>query len=135
MIWEYLTGTYTGGSPIVSYELSIDDGNNGPFETVIGSDDVDDAHYLGYKTVISDGLTSGTSYRVKYRAKNIHGWGDYSPSGYPTIMYGLPSEPLALSVVQQPDETHFVITWQQPLTTGGTGIQLKGPGDSNKGKV
>ena len=76
MIQE-LTGTDTGGVPIVSYQIDYDKGtNNVEWETIKGYHSND----LTLST-IKQSLTTNLPYRFRYRAKNIFGWGDYSEHG------------------------------------------------------
>jgi hypothetical protein len=65
-----------GGAEIDSYEIQKDDGAAGDFYEVIGN-------LNGFQTqnsyLITSGVASGLSYRVRYRAHNVHGWGGFSP--------------------------------------------------------
>lgn len=65
-----LTGVETGGSPILSYHIEFDDGTSGAVWTEL----------QGYSSnslslsVVRTGLTIGTAYQVRYRARNLYGW-------------------------------------------------------------
>jgi hypothetical protein len=65
-----LTGTATGGSPILSYHIEYDGASAGATWTEL----------QGYSSnslslsVIQAGLTPGTIYQVRYRARTIFGW-------------------------------------------------------------
>jgi titin len=75
VVFNTLTTTVeTGGSTILSYNLQIDDGNQGNFVDLYGitSDTL-------LNTLTVTGLSKGKNYRIRYRAKNIYGWGDWSP--------------------------------------------------------
>lgn len=73
--WAALTGTDTGGSPIVSYALQYDDASGGSVWTdVIGSSS--DSLALTYSVTVS--ITIGETYLFRYKAKNIHGWSEWS---------------------------------------------------------
>lgn len=73
-----LSGTATGGAPILSYELQWDAGTNGSTWTSLTG-------YSTYSTatqyVVTTGIVSGTSYQFKYRALNRQGWGNFSNVG------------------------------------------------------
>ena len=64
-----------GGSGIVSYELQMDDGLGGDFQSIIGFDS--DSLLTTY--TINTGIVKGRDYRFRYRAKNLIGWGSFSP--------------------------------------------------------
>lgn len=67
-----------GGSTVLGYEVQIDDGNTGEFRTVMGSTlDHPDQMSLETKVLVS-GLTKGLVYRVRYRATNTIGAGQWS---------------------------------------------------------
>lgn len=87
--WEFLIGeAQTGGSEIISYELQTDDGLGGDFEEVVGRSSV----YTLNSRVITSNIDSGRTYRFRYRAKNIHGWGEFSPIEY-ILAATVPSAP------------------------------------------
>jgi hypothetical protein len=74
--WAYLTGTDTGGSAIVSYELDINDGAGGTtFTAEVGFL----TPYTLNNILLSTSITSGATYVFKYRDQNIFGWGLFSP--------------------------------------------------------
>lgn len=70
--------TEDGSSEILSYSLEIDDGTGGDFTPVVGylSD------YLKHEFTITSNIVKGTLYRLRYRARNKIGWGEYSPIDY-----------------------------------------------------
>jgi hypothetical protein len=63
----------TGGSPITSYSLEWDSGNGNVFAPVLGFDE--NNIVLEYTF---DSLTKGSTYKFRYRVKNIYGWSPYS---------------------------------------------------------
>lgn len=63
-----------GGSPITSYSLEWDEGRNGlSYLPLIGFDSASLE-----RTVTRGGLTTGESYKFRYRVRNIYGWSPYS---------------------------------------------------------
>lgn len=74
-----LTGTQTGGAPILSYNLQIDSIGGGSSTSVTWTEvagETTDSLDLEQEIY---GLTPGSLYYFRYRAKNAHGFGDYSP--------------------------------------------------------
>lgn len=67
-----------GGSPIISYELVIDDGMSGKFTSVNGFSQ----NSLLTTFTVSQNILKGRNHRLKYRAKNIVGWGPYSDESF-----------------------------------------------------
>lgn len=63
-----------GGSPIISYELQMDDGMNGDFYSIIGFD----VNSLLTAYTITTGIVKGREHGFRYRARNSIGWGDFS---------------------------------------------------------
>jgi len=55
--------------------LQIDDGINGEFVEVVGYT----KFYTLTSVVVMTNIQSGLSYRLRYRAHNVHGWGPFSP--------------------------------------------------------
>jgi hypothetical protein len=116
-----LTGaTENGGSDILSYGLNIDDGAGGAFVQVVGELPQTAPYTLNSHT-ITTAINSGLSYRLTYKAYNVHGWGPDSPIAT-VIAATLPDPPLApsLSVVG----TNVQITWAAPTNTGGTNVAI-----------
>lgn len=119
--WAFLTSSSeTGGSPILSYALEVDDGAGGNFNEIVGGSPSTDPYTLNSK-VVTTAIVSGAAYRARYRAYNVHGWGEYSPIGTITAAStpAAASEP-TLSIVG----TGVQISWSQPSDTGGDGIPL-----------
>jgi hypothetical protein len=119
--WEFLTNNGdNGGSAIISYGLEVDDGAGGSFNVLAGGSPTSDPYTLNSK-IVTTAIISGASYRARYRAYNVHGWGDYSPEGTITAatIPTATSEP-ALSIVG----TGVEISWTEPSDTGGDGIPI-----------
>lgn len=62
----------------MSYSLEIDDGTGGDFLPVVGLL----SNYLHLDFTVTGQIVKSTLYRLRYRALNIIGWGDYSPIAY-----------------------------------------------------
>jgi hypothetical protein len=76
-----------GGSPVLSYSLEISTGPGGPFIAVYGASV--DTMVLSY---LYRDVTKGMTYRVRYRARNVIGWSDYSPIGF-VLAASIPEQP------------------------------------------
>jgi hypothetical protein len=65
-----------GGSPLLSYELQMDDGIGGNFTSMIGyeTDSLETTF-----TVKSEQIQSGSIFRFRYRTRNTNGWSLFSP--------------------------------------------------------
>ena len=69
--------TDDGGSPIRSYSIEVDDGKEGSYTALYGTQ-VDSLS----TTYTLHSVTEGNTYRFRYRVKNEIGWSSYSPVGY-----------------------------------------------------
>jgi hypothetical protein len=58
--------------------MEIDNGLGGQFMPVYGT--LSDSLSLQYAFV--SGVRRGLVFRARYRARNVNGWGEYSPIGY-----------------------------------------------------
>jgi hypothetical protein len=67
-----ISASEIGGSSITSYSLEWND--TGSWVSLIGGN----PDSLLITHTISTGLTTGKTYNFRLRAKNAHGWGDYS---------------------------------------------------------
>ena len=68
------------------------------------------------------GLTSGHTYRFRYRAQNIHGWGPVSDEVQVTAV----SYPSASNVpTTEVDGSNVRISWEKPYS-GGIGVPITG---------
>lgn len=75
---DEFTTLMNGGADILSYEIQMDDGNNGPYRTVLGGE----TYTLDSEILITEGIIKGRTYRLRYRATNIIGYGDFSDVAY-----------------------------------------------------
>jgi len=66
-------------------------------------------------------LTSGVTYNLRYRARNVHGWSEYSPSEL-IVANTVPSKPLNVRTLNVGDK--LVVAWDQPASTGGTNVPI-----------
>lgn len=116
--WDYMTGTLTGGSTILSYQLDMNTGSG--FVEVVGNTQGD---YTQNSVIVTSGISSGYSYTFRYRARNVFGWGDYSELGS-AVMSGVPSAVTGVVVSQNSTLTKVTVKWNIPSSTGGNGILL-----------
>jgi len=73
--WAALTSPTNGDSTILSYNLQWDNNTNGSnWYDLIGASP--DSVALTYTK--STGISAGTTYKFKVRARNVHGWGVFS---------------------------------------------------------
>lgn len=72
-----LLDSQNGGSPVLSYELQVDDGMGGSFTSLVGGDGSEEN--LDTTFTLSYNIKSGGIYRFTYRAKNVNGWSLFSP--------------------------------------------------------
>ncbi len=92
-----ITTIETGGSAILSYNLQVDDGA-GSFIDVFGwSKDT-----LSLSATVK--AKKGITYAFRYRAKNIYGWGDFSPLTY-ILAADKPSQPVKPTFVSATDNS------------------------------
>jgi hypothetical protein len=109
-----------GGSEVIGYQMQIDDGQAGPFTTVLGAD-LDDPAAMTLETQVQvNNLTKGAVYRARYRAINSIGSGEWSNLAYARVAK-VPEAPPA-PVVSSVDETHIQLALTISSDDGGTGI-------------
>ena len=73
--YAMLTGASTGGSTILSLNLQWDAGTSGArWTTLIGQS----PYSTTTSYTVSGGIIAGGSYKFRYRAYNVFGWGPYS---------------------------------------------------------
>jgi hypothetical protein len=65
-----------GGSPILSYELQIDNGIGGSFTSLIGGENQEFSLETTFTVV--ENITSGNIYRFRFRSLNVNGWSLFS---------------------------------------------------------
>ena len=113
--WTFLTGVRTGMSPITSYNLWWDEGSNGQFwYSLIG---LTEPILTQSSFSVTNGILEGYDYQFKIRAKNIWGWGDFSPIA--TIRAStVPNSVPKIITSYDPITGNFVISWNQPKNNG-----------------
>jgi hypothetical protein len=68
---------------VIGYDMQVDDGHNGPWRFVLGGNrSANTLTTSVFLTAESDGIESGLSYRVRYRAVNSIGEGPWSDVAY-----------------------------------------------------
>lgn len=97
-------GVNNNGSPVVSYNLEIDDGNGGEFVSLYG--DLVNTMTLTY--TFSNNVQKGDTYRARYRALNQVGWSGFSPIGY-LIAASVPDAPQAPQFVSATTTTISIL--------------------------
>ena len=108
---EYTEVTVTYGAPVTSYHVDIDDGNGNSFTELQGLTVPD----LSLSATKSQGITRGDTYRVRYRAQNEVGFGEYSDISY-ILAASIPYDPEEALVEIIGDEV--TISWQMPYNAG-----------------
>jgi hypothetical protein len=121
---EVLWATYSqdGGSAILAYGLEIDLGDGAgyvPAAEVLVSSGATSA-------TITSGISSGATYTLRYRARNVHGWSAYSPTPDLTIIAAtVPSPPAdPVETINNALTTAVTVSWGEPADLGGAGITI-----------
>jgi hypothetical protein len=107
-----LDGIQSGGSQILSYQIDYDHNTQeSEWRELKGFSSND--HSL---ETIKDGLTISLEYRVRYRAKNIFGWSEYSDvtSIYTIMVPDVASTPVETTLIG----TNVVFNWIEPSARG-----------------
>lgn len=105
-----------GGTEIIGYQIQLDDGNNGPFTTVLGQSD----NTLDTEVTVSSGIVKGKTYRARYRAINSIGPGPWSPIAY-IAASTVPKAP-PMPIVTEVDNTKVVLSLSETTDDGGSSI-------------
>mmetsp|Transcript_29133 Transcript_29133/g.28186 ORF Transcript_29133/g.28186 Transcript_29133/m.28186 type:complete len:201 (+) Transcript_29133:1094-1696(+) len=99
------------GSPITSYDIQIDDGMGGAFVELQGLT----IPSLLLTATKSSGVTKAFLYRVKYRAKNDIGYGEYSDVTY-ILAASIPDASIPPTIVLENGDAK--IAWTLPNNLG-----------------
>jgi hypothetical protein len=110
------SGYEDGGSPLVSLKLQWDNGSAGAtWTTLLGESPY--ATTDSYTQLLNpDGSNAGTTYKFRYAAYNIHGWGPYSPEA--NILAADVPGVIASTTIQLTGGTSVQFSWQSPETNG-----------------
>lgn len=115
-----------GGSQVLWYELEIDDGTStGVYVNVTSYDTISPSHILDE---ITDSLTPGTIYNLRFRAANQIGYGPYSNT-LRAALIDKPATPTApIRIDLSSTKTSIAVTWStvsDSLTPGGVILGYK----------
>jgi hypothetical protein len=107
----------TGGSPILSYSIEVDDGQGGSLVPLYGNGT--DSMSTSYIVSVPD--MSGRVFRSRYRVRNAVGWSQYSPMGY-TRAASVPSAPPAPPRFVSATDTTMTVAFTHSLDNGGSNV-------------
>jgi hypothetical protein len=111
--WTALVAPANGMSDVLTYNLEWDAGSDGAAWAEVVGETTD---YLLTHFTVSSGLTPGTSYRFRVRARNALGWGAQSPEA-------------SVKAATRPSQVAPVTTELDPAT-GGVKVTLAAPYDN-----
>jgi len=111
VVISQLTSTATGGSSITSYNIDYNE-NGGPWIELQGLS----SNSLAL-TATKTGLNSATNYEVRYRAKNIFGWGPYSAT---TVIKTIKEPDQVGTAVTSLSGTNVIVDWTAPAINGAS---------------
>ena len=99
------------GSAITSYHVEIDNGSGGDYSEIKGGQ----ANDLSLSAKKGTGITRGNLYRVRYRAKNEVGFGQYSEPAYILAASSpyTPDRPIVKF-----DGSKLFVSWDMPYNAG-----------------
>jgi hypothetical protein len=107
--WSELTGHATGGVPIDSYNLQWDKGSNEvSWYDLIGEDT---NYYTGTSFTFTEEIIPGSTYKMRIRAHNLHGWGEWSDVSI-VLSTGIPDKPDPLTSVK--NNIYIRFSWTDP---------------------
>ena len=108
--WAALTGVQAGGIAVTSYHLQWDKASSGAtWYDVQGNN----PSSLSTSTILTSEVQAGETYQFRVRARNIHGWGDYS-NVVPIKAAGLPDQVASATTSIDPTTGGVVIQWVEP---------------------
>ena len=76
------------GSPLISYELQMDDGLGGDFVSLTGFSPYSMIRHF----TVSENVVKGRDHRFRYRVRNAVGWGEFSEESF-VLAAVVPSAP------------------------------------------
>merc|ERR1711871_915535 len=122
----------TGGKAIDSYniQVSTDSGFGTVSEVTIAAADIAvlDTQQAVEGPIVYDytGLTIGSSYYVRVRAKNEKGYSLWTNAASPVVIAGKPDAPASVALstasTQETPISHIDVTWTTPTSNGGDSI-------------
>jgi len=111
--FDPLSDPANGGAAILSYDLQIDDG--GGFAEVAG---LSSDSLLTQHTISS--LMNGNTYDLKYRAKNVHGWGPYSAVS--SILLASVPDQITPAATTANNGVNVDVAWSAVASDGGSAV-------------
>lgn len=112
VIIETFTSANDGGSFILSYNIQYDDGHRGDYRDVF--------QLSPTLTISGNVVEAGAQYRVRYRAQNFNGWGEFSDVAY-ILAATVPDKPNAPKYVSS-TSTSIRLLFIPPANNGGSVI-------------
>lgn len=113
--WSSLATSAAGYSDATSYNLYWDAGTDGAsFVSLVG----ESSDSLTTSFTVSSGITEGEDYQFKVRAKNVHGWGDFS-SVATLVPSSVPDAPSTVTTTYD-SNGDVKVTWIAPDNNGDT---------------
>lgn len=108
-----------GGSPILSYELQVDDGAGGDFTSLTGyeEDSTETSFTLLTLPHNNEPLSSGGVYRFRFRVRNTNGWSLFSPISHVRAAT-IPERPPAPAFVTATADSITVYVFETPKDGG-----------------
>jgi hypothetical protein len=111
--WDLLSAPSNGDSPVTSYHLVWDAGSGTTSTDLVGLV----SPYTLATYSVATGVTEGSTYRFKVRARNVYGWGPFSPE----VSIAATDVPSQMQVVTTSIVgTSARITWTAPASNGAT---------------
>ena len=98
---------------MLDYSIEMDDNNDGIYSEI--------ATGVTSTSYTKTGLSAGTSYKFRVRARNSVDFSDYS-SVFTIVAATVPSQPNAPTSALNGDETQVVFSWTLPSDLGGLTI-------------
>ena len=112
--WTTLSSPQNGDSTITSYNIYWDQGTS-TWTSLAG----ESSPYTGTTYTISLGITSGSTYQFKVRAKNKWGFGDFSTTTS-VVASSVPSQMSAPTTAIDGATGGVEISWTAPASNGQT---------------
>lgn len=111
----FIATAQSGDSPIVSYNLEIDDGNGGDFKSLTGYSPTS-----MLRDFVVTNVTRSSTYRLRYRVLNAVEWSNYS-ANLNALVATVPSAP-PLPTLGSATGSTITITFKESADSGGSKI-------------